>query len=165
MLPLSETYKPSKNCRIIHISRCRKLSIQRCVPFGYPCSLPGRFVGYRPHFAKRPPRNFHRVVAHPFDFSIFPRLRLVAWPLFGRSSHQGSCCVERPCQSTFSPSSPRPKVSLWSYIPDVHLKQTSLRVLLDIDVYGEMGVDVAHLVFETLHNTDDQVVDDGLYRS
>ena len=103
MLPLSETYKPSKNCRIIHISRCRKLSIQRCVPFGYPCSLPGRFVGYRPHFAKRPPRNFHRVVAHPFDFSIFPRLRLVAWPLFGRSSHQGSCCVEAQISPRFPP--------------------------------------------------------------
>lgn len=37
----------------------------------------------------------------------------------------------------------------------------ALRVLLDVDVDGEMGVDVSHLVLEALGDTDDQVVDEG----
>lgn len=50
---------------------------------------------------------------------------------------------------------------LGSNIPDLNLEQASLLVLLDVDVDGEMGVDVAHLVLEALGDTDDQVVDDG----
>lgn len=39
--------------------------------------------------------------------------------------------------------------------------QTGLGILLNIDVDGKMGVDVAHLVFKADGNTDDKVVDDG----
>lgn len=35
-----------------------------------------------------------------------------------------------------------------------------LGVLLDVDVDGEMGIDVSHLVLEALGDTDDQVVDE-----
>ena len=37
-----------------------------------------------------------------------------------------------------------------------------LRVLLDIDVDGEMSVDVSHLVFVTPRNSSDQVLNDRL---
>jgi len=47
------------------------------------------------------------------------------------------------------------------HIPDLDLKQTSVLVLLEVDIDGEMSVDVAHLVLEALGNTDDQVVDEG----
>lgn len=43
--------------------------------------------------------------------------------------------------------------------PDLNFKESGLRVLLKVDVDREMGVDVSHLVFETLSNTDDEVVD------
>lgn len=46
-------------------------------------------------------------------------------------------------------------------IPDLNLVQVGLAVLLDVDVDGEMCVDVAHLVLEAAGNTDDQVVDDS----
>ena len=46
-------------------------------------------------------------------------------------------------------------------VSDLDLEQTSLLVLLDVDVDGEMGVDVAHLVLVALGDTNDQVVDDG----
>ena len=46
-------------------------------------------------------------------------------------------------------------------IPDLDLEVTSLAVLLDVDVDGEMGVDVSHLVLEALGNTDNQVVDES----
>lgn len=46
-------------------------------------------------------------------------------------------------------------------IPDLNLVQAGLAVLLDVDVDGEMCVDVAHLVLEAAGNTDDQVVDDS----
>jgi len=46
-------------------------------------------------------------------------------------------------------------------IPDLNLKQTGLGVLLDVDVDGEMCVDVSHLVLEALGDTDDHVVDEG----
>jgi hypothetical protein len=46
-------------------------------------------------------------------------------------------------------------------IPDLNLKQTGLGVLLDVDVNGEMCVDVSHLVLEALRDTDDQVVDES----
>jgi len=45
-------------------------------------------------------------------------------------------------------------------ISDLDLKQTGLGVLLHVDVDGEMGVHVLHLVLEALGNTDDQVLDD-----
>jgi hypothetical protein len=46
-----------------------------------------------------------------------------------------------------------------SNIPDLNLKNTSLCVLVDVHVDWEMGVDVSHLVQESLCDTDDQVVD------
>ena len=46
-------------------------------------------------------------------------------------------------------------------IPDLDLVVASLGVLVDVDVDGEMGIDVAHLVLKALRYTDDQVVDDG----
>lgn len=46
-------------------------------------------------------------------------------------------------------------------VSDLDLPQIGLAVLLDVDVDGEMGVDVAHLVLEALGDTDDQVVDEG----
>jgi hypothetical protein len=46
-------------------------------------------------------------------------------------------------------------------VADLDLEQARLGVLVDVDVDGEMGVDVAHLVLEALGDADDQVVDDG----
>ena len=46
-------------------------------------------------------------------------------------------------------------------VSDLNLEQVGLGVLGDVDVDGEMGVDVSHLVLEALCHTDDQVVDDG----
>jgi hypothetical protein len=46
-------------------------------------------------------------------------------------------------------------------VSDLNLEQVGLGVLGDVDVDGEMGVDVSHLVLETLGDTDDQVVDEG----
>ena len=46
-------------------------------------------------------------------------------------------------------------------VPDLNLEEVGLLVLLDVDVDGEMRVDVAHLVLEALGNTNDQVVDEG----
>src|SRR4051812_36054403 len=46
-------------------------------------------------------------------------------------------------------------------VPDLNLVQTGLVVLLHVDVDGEMGVDVSHLVAEALGDADDQVVDEG----
>jgi len=46
-------------------------------------------------------------------------------------------------------------------IPDLNLSTASLVVGLNVDVDGEMGVDVTHLVLEAAGNTDHEVVDDG----
>lgn len=46
-------------------------------------------------------------------------------------------------------------------VPDLDLPQTGLLVLVEVDVDGEMGVDVTHLVLEALGDTDDHVVDEG----
>lgn len=46
-------------------------------------------------------------------------------------------------------------------IPDLNLVQASLAVLINVDVDGEMCVDVAHLVLEATGDTDDQVVDES----
>lgn len=48
------------------------------------------------------------------------------------------------------------------YIPNIDFKQACLGVLLDVDVDREMGVDISHLIFETLCNSNDQIIDDGL---
>lgn len=45
-------------------------------------------------------------------------------------------------------------------VTDLDLVDT-VGVLVQVDVDGEMGVDVSHLVLEALGNTDDQVVDEG----
>ena len=50
---------------------------------------------------------------------------------------------------------------LVSGLPDLNLGKTGLGVLLNVDVDGEMRVDVAHLVEEAAGDTDDQVVDEG----
>jgi len=47
------------------------------------------------------------------------------------------------------------------YIPDLNLPQSSLVILVQVHVDGEMGIDVSHLVFETLRDADNQVVDQG----
>lgn len=44
-------------------------------------------------------------------------------------------------------------------IPDLDLPQT-IGVLVQVDVDGEMGVDVTHLVLEALGDTNDHVVDE-----
>jgi hypothetical protein len=49
------------------------------------------------------------------------------------------------------------------HAPNLHIVQARLGVLLDIDVDGEVGVDVAHLVLEALGHADNQVVDDGAH--
>lgn len=46
-------------------------------------------------------------------------------------------------------------------VSDLNLHAASLVVLLEVDVDGEMGVDVAHLVLVALGDTNDHVVDDG----
>lgn len=46
-------------------------------------------------------------------------------------------------------------------LPDLNLPQTSLRVLVQVDVDGEMCVDVAHLVLETLGDAGNEVDDDA----
>lgn len=46
-------------------------------------------------------------------------------------------------------------------VSDLDLVAVGLGVLFDVDVDGEMGVYVAHLVLVTLDNTRDQVVDEG----
>jgi hypothetical protein len=43
-------------------------------------------------------------------------------------------------------------------VPDLDLPLVGLLVLLEVDVDGEMGVDVTHLVLVALGDTDDQVV-------
>lgn len=43
-------------------------------------------------------------------------------------------------------------------VPNFDLEGIGVLVLLDVDVDGEMGVDVAHLVLEALGDADDQVV-------
>lgn len=48
-----------------------------------------------------------------------------------------------------------------SNVPNVNLKKPALRILLDIDINGKMGVDISHLILEALRNTDNQVVDYG----
>lgn len=47
------------------------------------------------------------------------------------------------------------------HVPDGNFEEPSVCVLLDVDVDREMGVDVTHLVKETLRNSDYQVVDKG----
>jgi hypothetical protein len=46
-------------------------------------------------------------------------------------------------------------------VSDLDLVVARLTVLLDIDVDGEMGIDVSHLVLVALRYADDQVVDEG----
>lgn len=46
-------------------------------------------------------------------------------------------------------------------VPDFHLVQSGLVVLVDVDVDGEMRIDVAHLVPKSFGDADDQVVDEG----
>lgn len=46
-------------------------------------------------------------------------------------------------------------------IPDLHNRAASLLVGLNVDVDGEVSVDVTHLVLEATGNTDHQVVNDG----
>ena len=52
-------------------------------------------------------------------------------------------------------------MQLKRYVPDLDLPQTSLIVLVQVHVDGEMGIDVSHLVLEALRNANNQVVDQG----
>ena len=46
-------------------------------------------------------------------------------------------------------------------LPNIDFVKAIL-IFLDVDVDGEMGVNVSHLVLETLRDADNLVVDDGL---
>ena len=46
-------------------------------------------------------------------------------------------------------------------VADLDDEVSGLGILLNVDVDWEMGVDVTHLVLETLGDTDDHVVDQG----
>lgn len=46
--------------------------------------------------------------------------------------------------------------------PDLDLIVVGLLVLLHVDVDGEMGIHVSHLVLVALGHADNEVVDDGL---
>lgn len=46
-------------------------------------------------------------------------------------------------------------------VPDLNFELVGLLVLLNVDVDGEMGIDVSHLVLVALGDTDDQVVNEG----
>jgi hypothetical protein len=59
----------------------------------------------------------------------------------------------------FNEENGAPRRNLVRYIPDFDLKQTSLLVLLNVDIDGEMGVDISHLVSVSLRNTNDHVID------
>jgi len=54
-----------------------------------------------------------------------------------------------------------PDELLANEVADLDLEQASLVVLVEVDVDGEMGVDVAHLVLEALGDTDNQVLNQG----
>jgi hypothetical protein len=66
------------------------------------------------------------------------------------------------CAATSSQAHIQAPVPSPSHIPDLHDGSASLLVLLNVDVDGEMRVDVAHLVLVSLGNTGDQVLDQGL---
>ena len=59
------------------------------------------------------------------------------------------------------PTCPIRAVFVHWHIPDLDLPVARLGVLVQVDVDGEMGIDVAHLVLEALGDPDDQVVDEG----
>lgn len=48
------------------------------------------------------------------------------------------------------------------HVPYLDLIQARFWVIVDIDVDGEMRIDVSHFVFESSRNSNDQVIDDGL---
>lgn len=50
--------------------------------------------------------------------------------------------------------------SSWCSIPDLNNPKAGVVVLVKVDVDGEMGVDVTHLVLEALGDTNDHVVDE-----
>ena len=52
-----------------------------------------------------------------------------------------------------------------SNIPNLNLVQIGLLVLLNVDIDGEMGVDVSHLVLEAFRNAGDQVINECSDRS
>ena len=52
-----------------------------------------------------------------------------------------------------------------SSLPDLNAVQARVLVLLNVDIDWEMRVDISHFVFETLCDTDDEVVDDRLHSS
>lgn len=60
---------------------------------------------------------------------------------------------------------PLPKRATDVHIPDLNLVQAGVLVLLQVDVDGEMGIDVSHLVLVSFGDTDDQVVDERSDRS
>jgi len=63
--------------------------------------------------------------------------------------------------SAATPANSRHCASLCACLPDLNIEQTGLLVLLQVDVDGEMGVDVSHFVLKTLGDADDHVADEG----
>lgn len=47
--------------------------------------------------------------------------------------------------------------------PNLHLPKIGLSILIQVDIDGKMGVDIAHLVLEALGDADDEVVDEGAH--
>lgn len=48
------------------------------------------------------------------------------------------------------------------YAPYLNLVQARFRIFLDIDIDGEMCIDISHFVLETPSNANDQVIDESL---
>ena len=56
---------------------------------------------------------------------------------------------------------PYPEQSRDSCLPDINLKEPRLFILLDIDIYWEMSIYVAHFVLEPSGDSNDQVVNES----
>jgi hypothetical protein len=48
------------------------------------------------------------------------------------------------------------------HVPNLHLVQARFRVTFNVDIDGEMRVNVSHFIPKSTRNTDDQVVDQRL---
>lgn len=48
------------------------------------------------------------------------------------------------------------------FVPDLNIVSVGVVVLLNVDVNGEMGIDVSHLVLVSSGHTSDEILDDRL---
>lgn len=46
-------------------------------------------------------------------------------------------------------------------VPNLHLEKVGLFVLFNVDIDGEMCIDISHLVLVSLGHADDEIVDEG----